>query len=63
MDKSQFENYLKSRYEKEIAWYDKGAERNHLGYYIFQWLAIVLSATTAQIGEAGGVPGMEGRNE
>jgi len=47
MDKDQFEDYLKSRYRKETNWYDKRAIWNHRAYQIFQWAAIVLSASTA----------------
>jgi len=46
MEKEQFENYLSSRYQKEIAWYDKAARRSYYGYQIFQWAAIILSAST-----------------
>jgi len=47
MDKDQFEDYLKSRYRKETNWYDRKAIRNHRAYEFFQWIAIVLSASTA----------------
>ncbi|MFC1945433.1 DUF4231 domain-containing protein [Chloroflexota bacterium] len=47
MDKDKFEDYLESRYRKETDWYDKHAVWNHTAYQIFQWAAIVLSASTA----------------
>ena len=47
MDKDKFEDYLKSRYRKETNWYDQRAIRNHRAYQLFQWTAIVLSASTA----------------
>lgn len=55
MKSEDFESYVKARYEKEIAWYDKKANWNHAIYQIFQWLAIILSSLTAIliiIGEA-----------
>jgi hypothetical protein len=46
MNKDQFDQYLDSRYKKEIEWYDKKAKWNQKTYQIFQWVAIVLSAFT-----------------
>ena len=56
MDKDQFEDYLKSRYGKETNWYDKRAIWNHRAYQIFQWAAIVLSASTAVLVVIGNGP-------
>jgi len=47
MDKDKFEDYIKSRYRKEISWYDNKAIWNHRAYQVFQWAAIILSASTA----------------
>jgi hypothetical protein len=47
MDKEKFDNYLKNRYFKELEWYDKKSTQNHLAYQVFQWIAIVFSASTA----------------
>lgn len=46
MDKDQFNKYLGSRYKKEIDWYDKKAMWNQRAYQVFQWVAIILSAST-----------------
>jgi len=46
MNKDQFDNYLDTRYKKEIDWYDEKAIWNQKAYQGFQWAAIVLSALT-----------------
>ena len=46
MDKNQFNDYLESRYKKQIEWYDRKSIRNHKAYQVFQWAAIILSAIT-----------------
>ena len=46
MKNDQFTNYLKSRYKKEIDWYNYKAIWNHRTYQTFQWAAIILSAST-----------------
>lgn len=46
MKKEQFEEFLNTRYLKEINWYDERANWNHRAYQIFQWTAIVFSALT-----------------
>lgn len=46
MNKDQFTNYVESRYKKEIEWYDHKAKCNHRTYQSFQWIAIILSAST-----------------
>lgn len=44
MDDAFFQDYLTSRYLKEIAFYEKYAAKNKLIYSIIQWIVIVLSA-------------------
>ena len=46
MDKDQFNDYLETRYQKQVDWYDKKAIWNHKVYQVFQWTAIILSAFT-----------------
>jgi len=46
MDKNQFDDYLETRYRKEMGWYDKRAIRNQRVYQVFQWTAIILSVFT-----------------
>ncbi len=46
MEKEKFEEFLDTRYRKEINWYDKKANWNRKAYHIFQWIAIVFSALT-----------------
>ncbi|MBT3207055.1 MAG: DUF4231 domain-containing protein [Bacteroidetes bacterium] len=46
MEKTEFEEYLKSRYEDQINWYDKKAADNQRIYKQLQWLAIIFSAIT-----------------
>jgi len=46
MEKEKFEDFLDTRYWKEINWYDKKANWNHKAYHTFQWIAIVFSALT-----------------
>lgn len=46
MNKEEFEKYLKTRYQKEIKWYDDKSIWNHRAYMSLQWTAITLSALT-----------------
>lgn len=46
MNKEEFEQYRKGRYENQVAWYDMQAMQNHNKYRLFQWTAILLSAVT-----------------
>ena len=46
MNEEEFARFVKERYKKEIAWYDRRANRNHKGYQILQWAAIILAALT-----------------
>ncbi|MEW6608769.1 MAG: DUF4231 domain-containing protein [bacterium] len=46
MNSGKFQEYLKERYENQIAWYDQKAIWNQKRYKIFQWSVIVLSAIT-----------------
>ena len=45
MNEQQFRNYLETRYEKQMQWYDRKAERSHRTYLVFQWAALLLSAS------------------
>ncbi len=44
MDDEYFEDYLTSRYQKEITYYEEHAIKNKRIYIIFQWIVIALSA-------------------
>jgi len=46
MDMHTFSEYLSTRYDKELNWYDTKSIRNKSLYYIFQMSLIILSATT-----------------
>lgn len=45
MEKKKFDEYLKNRYQNQIDWYSSRASKNKRHYNIFQWSAIVLSAS------------------
>lgn len=45
MDKTNFNKYLKDRYEDQINWYETRSAKNKKFYTLFQWGVIVLSAT------------------
>lgn len=46
MDKEAFSEYMKNRYEQQIAWYDSKASENQATYRLLQWSAIILAALT-----------------
>jgi len=46
VNREEFDKYLKSRYKCQIAWYGRASLRNNRAYQIFQWTAIILSAST-----------------
>ncbi len=45
MEEEEFEKYLKQRYECQVRWYDKSSSRNKRYSQIFQWTAIIISAS------------------
>jgi hypothetical protein len=45
MTDAEFDNYLKTRYQDQVAWYDDKAKYNKRRFYIFQTLVIVLPAS------------------
>jgi hypothetical protein len=45
MKESDFNNYLKNRYENQINWYSNSASRNKGFYIFFQWSVIILSVS------------------
>ena len=42
---NNFDEYLKERYKDQVEWYSNKASQNKLYYQIFQWAAIILSAS------------------
>jgi len=46
MEKTEFDEYVKQRYEKEIQWYDKKSMHNQQYYNRIQFTLIVCSAIT-----------------
>ncbi len=46
MEKEDFQNYLKERYEDQINWYDKKSMWNQKMYRYFQWSVIILATIT-----------------
>lgn len=57
MDKKEFEEYLKNRYNQQIDYYNKAAIRNHRAYTILQFTLIILSAITPVLIVIGGESG------
>jgi hypothetical protein len=49
MNEEEFNKYVKSRYEREVAWYNRKANWNHHAYDICQWTAIILAALTPML--------------
>ncbi|MBS1744707.1 MAG: DUF4231 domain-containing protein [Bacteroidetes bacterium] len=46
MDQHAFEEYVETRYKKQMEYYAKASGENHKKYKLFQWILIVLSALT-----------------
>src|SRR5207249_7125376 len=46
MDKLTFDKYVEERYQGQMNYYDKASSKNQKKYKQFQWILIVLSATT-----------------
>lgn len=46
MDQQNFDEYLENRYKKQMEYYSKASAKNQQKYKRFQWILIVLSATT-----------------
>ena len=45
MEEEVFEKYLKERYECQVKWYDKRSSQNKWYSQVFQWTAIIISAS------------------
>lgn len=45
MEKKKFDDYIENRYKNQIDWYSGRATKNKWYYNIFQWCAIILSAS------------------
>ena len=56
MDLETFEAYVEDRYKKQMEYYSKSAGKNQRKYRQFQWLLIVLSATTPVLAALSGRP-------
>jgi hypothetical protein len=59
MTDEQFDEYLKTRYQAEMDWYEMRSKRNKMLYLFFQWGIIILSAITPiliTIGDFRGAP-------
>lgn len=54
MNQNEFDNYLKQRYEPQIAWYDSKAIANQRQYGTLQWGVLILSAVTPVLVAVGG---------
>jgi len=46
MKDEEFNDYIETRYKKQIEWYDNEAIKNQKLYKIFQWITLVLAAFT-----------------
>jgi hypothetical protein len=53
MDMKTFSEYLSTRYNKELKWYDDKSIRNKFWYYTFQISLIILSAITPLLALSG----------
>ena len=49
MNETEFDDFIKNRYNKMISWYDKKALSNKKYYYFFQSLLIILSTLTPSL--------------
>ena len=46
MDAKEFEKFITERFKDQVDWYDRKAMYNQKMYKQFQWIVIVLSAST-----------------
>lgn len=46
MDQNAFEEYVETRYKKQMDYYSQASGKNHKRYRLFQWILIILSALT-----------------
>ncbi|MBK6483126.1 MAG: DUF4231 domain-containing protein [Chitinophagaceae bacterium] len=56
MNKTNFEDYLKNRYEDQMNYYSKKAAENKDKYRKYQWALIILSALTPVIAALDSIP-------
>ena len=60
MDKTEFDNYLKERYEDQLGWIDGKAVKLKRTYTRLQLSVIVLAALTTVVAAVGSVSGVAG---
>ncbi len=46
MDQNAFEEYVETRYKKQMEFYSNASAKNQKRYKLFQWILIILSALT-----------------
>jgi hypothetical protein len=56
MDQAVFDKYLEESYQNQMAYYSKASAKNQTKYRQFQWVLIVLSATTPVLAALSGPP-------
>lgn len=49
MSNECFDSYLRERYENQVQWYDSRSRLYKRYYHVFQWLAIIISASLPAI--------------
>jgi hypothetical protein len=55
MDKAAFDDYVETRYKKQMEFYSKASAKNQDKYKRFQWILIVLSALTPVLAALNGI--------
>jgi len=55
MDKAAFDDYVESRYKKQMEIYSKASAKNQKKYKRFQWILIILSALTPVLAALSGI--------
>jgi hypothetical protein len=56
MDQAVFDRYLEERYQNQMAYYSKASAKNQKQYRQYQWILIILSATTPVLAALSGRP-------
>ena len=55
MDKALFDEYVESRYKKQMQYYDSASAKNQKKYKSYQWILIILSAVTPVLAAMSGL--------
>ncbi|MEP6952047.1 MAG: DUF4231 domain-containing protein [Ginsengibacter sp.] len=55
MDTAVFDEYLENRYKKQMEYYSNASAKNRKKYKLFQWILIILSASTPVLAALNGI--------